>query len=194
MTEKDAVQVSTSKSLCVHIDGNLSWECHINEISKEIASGVSAIKRIRYFLSFEILLNIYNSLVKPHFDYCDGVWGNCSKKLSSKSQKLQNCAAHVLTFSNYDCNTSELFQNLKWSKLVHQRIGRKAIMMYSIVNNTGPAYLTLRFVHPCNLTCYNRRENEYKLAVPQPRTKLYKRSLLIAEVCYRTACLWRCGN
>ena len=111
MTEKDAVQVSTSKSLGVHIDGNLSWECHINEISKEIASGISAIKRIRYFLSFEILLNVYNSLVKPHFDYCDGVWGNCSKNLSSKSQKLQNRAARVLT--NYHCSTSELFQNLK---------------------------------------------------------------------------------
>ena len=46
--------VSTSKSLGVHIDGNLSWECHINEISKKIASGISAIKRIRYFLPFEI--------------------------------------------------------------------------------------------------------------------------------------------
>ena len=28
--------------------------CHINEISKKIASGISAIKRIRYFLPFEI--------------------------------------------------------------------------------------------------------------------------------------------
>ena len=36
-------QVSTSKSLGVHIDGNLSWKCHINEISKKIASGISAI-------------------------------------------------------------------------------------------------------------------------------------------------------
>ena len=124
---------------------------------------ISAIKRIRYFLSFEILLNVYNSLVKPHFDYCDGVWGNCSKNLSSKSQKLQNCTAHVLTFSNYDCNTSELFQNLKWSN--------------NIVSNTAPEYLTLRFVNPCNLTSYNLRENEYKLAISQPRTKLYKRSL-----------------
>ena len=164
MTEKDAVQVLTSKSLGVHIinfDGNLSWECHINEISKEIASGISAIKRIRYFLSFEILLNVYNSLVKPHFDYCDGVWGNCSKNLSSKSQKLQNCAAHILTFSNYDCNKSELFQNLKWSKLVQQHIDSKAVIMHSIVNNTASEYLTLHFVHPCNLTSYNLRENEY---------------------------------
>ena len=80
------------KSLGVHIDGSHSWECHINEISENIAS---ANKRIRYFLPFEILLNVYNSLVKPHFDYCDGVWGNCSKNQPSKLQKLQKA---LLTF------------------------------------------------------------------------------------------------
>ena len=30
----------------------------------------------------------------------------------------------------------------KWSKLVHQRVVSKAIMMHSIVNNTAPKYLT----------------------------------------------------
>ena len=93
-------QVSTSKSLGVHIDQSLSWECHIYEIFKKTASGISVIKRIRYFLPFEMRLNIYNFLVQPNFDYYDGVWGNCSKNLSSKLQKLQNCAAHVLTFSD----------------------------------------------------------------------------------------------
>ena len=87
-------QVSTSKSLGVDIDGNLSWECHINEISKKIAFGKSVIKRIRYFLPFEILLNVYNSLVQPHFDYCNVVWENCSKNLSST---LQNRVACVLS-------------------------------------------------------------------------------------------------
>ena len=145
-------QVPTSKSPGVYIDGNLSCECHINEISKEIASGISAIKRIRYFLPFEILLNVYNSLVQPHFDYCSVVWGNCSKNLSSKLQKLQNHVARVLTFSNHDCSTSELFENLKWSKLVHQRVVSKVIMMRSVVNNTAPEYLTSRFVRRCDLT------------------------------------------
>ena len=77
----------------------------------------------------------------------------------------------------YSIYTSELFQNLKWSKLVHQRAISKAIMMHSIVNNTAPEYLTSRFVRRCDLTSYNLRENEYKLAVPQPRTEFYKRSL-----------------
>ena len=73
----------------------------------------------------------------------------------------------------YDCSTSELFLNLKWSKLVHQRAVSKAIMMHTIVNNTAPEYLTSRFVCRCDLTSYNVRENEYKLAVPQPRTEFY---------------------
>ena len=129
-------QVSTSKSLGVHIDGNLSWECHINENSKKIASGISAIKRIRYFLPFEILLSVYNSLLQPHFDYCNVVWRNCSKDLSSKLQKLQNRVARVqMTFSSFDFSTIESFQNLKWSKLVLQRVVSKAIMMHSIINN-----------------------------------------------------------
>ena len=37
------MQVSTVKSLGVHIDENLTWECHVNELSKKIASGISAI-------------------------------------------------------------------------------------------------------------------------------------------------------
>ena len=37
-------QVSTVKSLGVHsIDENLTWECHINELSRKIASDMSAI-------------------------------------------------------------------------------------------------------------------------------------------------------
>ena len=120
---------------------NLPWESLINDISKKIASRTSAIKRIRYSLPLEILLNVNHSLIQPHFDYCNTVWGNCSENLSSNLQKLQNRAARVLTFSNYDRSTSELFQNLKWLTLVQQGVVSKAIMMHSIVNNTAPEYL-----------------------------------------------------
>ena len=114
-----------------------------------------------------------------HLDYCNVVWGNCSTNLSSKLQKLQNRAALILTFSNYDSNTGELFRNLKWSKLVHQRVVSKAIM-----------------VRRCDLTSYNLRENEYKLAVPQPRTEFNKRSLSYSgSVLWNLwNCFWRCGN
>lgn len=64
-------------------------------------------KRIGYFLPFEILLNVYNLLQwDSHtlITYYYVVWENCSKNPSSKLQKLQNYAARVLTISNYEFN------------------------------------------------------------------------------------------
>ena len=58
-------------------------------------------------------------------------------------------------------------------------------MMHRIVNNTAPEYLTSHFVCHCDLTSCNLRENEYKLAVTQPHTEFYKRSLS-----YNGSVLW----
>ena len=61
--------------------------------------------------------------------------------------------------------------------LVHQRVVSKAIMVQSIINDTAPEYQTSRFVRRFNLASYNLRENEYKLAVPQPGAEFYKGNL-----------------
>ena len=46
------------------------------------------------------IMNMYNALVMPYFNYCSPVWGNINKGLSDKLQKLQNRAARIITFSN----------------------------------------------------------------------------------------------
>ena len=122
-------QVASAKSLGVYIDQTLNWECHIENISKKIASAIGAIKRIRHLMPFNILINVYHSLVQPHFDYCNEVWGNCNKGLSDKLQKLQNRAARILMSAGYDSNLDDLFRALGWRKLCHQRLDKKSIMI-----------------------------------------------------------------
>ena len=61
-------QVSSTKSLGVHIDENLSWNTHIEGVCKKISSALGLIKRIRNFVPLHTLLNIFNGLVKPQFD------------------------------------------------------------------------------------------------------------------------------
>ena len=70
------------------------------------------------------------SLVQPHFDYCNSVWGCCGKTLTSKLQKLQNRAARKLTYSSYDANADNLIKGLGWIELVSQRTIHKAVMVY----------------------------------------------------------------
>ena len=106
-------RVSHTKSIGVYLDENLIWNEHINQISRKIAPGIGALKRIRSFVpdtTLQLTLHttlIFNSLVQPYFDYCCVVWDNCSKTLADKLQKLQNRAARILTFSSYDANADQ---------------------------------------------------------------------------------------
>ena len=158
-------QVAHTKPLGLYIDQNLHWQFHILEMSKKTPPGISAIKRIRNFVSREILLTIYNSLIQPHFDYCSKVWGSCSKGLSQKLQTLQIHAAHITTFSNYVSNTNQLFCVLNWNKLNHQRDVRNTIMMCKAVNNQTPGYLSSRSTPRLDVLNYNLRNDEYTLCL-----------------------------
>ena len=122
-------QVSQAKSLGVYVDENLSWTTHINEITKKIASGIGALKRVRPFVPLNTLMTIFNSSVQPHFNYCCEVWDSCCKTLAAKLQKLQNRAARVLTFSGYDASADPLIEILGWQKLESQRSFHKAVMV-----------------------------------------------------------------
>ena len=43
-------RVSHTSSIGVYLDENLIWNKHINQISRKIASGIGALKRIRSFV------------------------------------------------------------------------------------------------------------------------------------------------
>jgi hypothetical protein len=164
----------------VYIDENLTWNVHIDKISKKIASGIGVLKRSRPFVPFETLLCIYNALVQPHFDYCSVVWGNCNKTLSTKLQKLQNLAARILTSSPGD-----LIIRLGWKKLDVQRKLQTATTVYKSLNGLAPDYLRSKFTDRSEISSYSLRDCEGKLAVPLPRTNFLRNSFS-----YNGAMLW----
>ena len=176
-------QVSTAKSLGVTIDDNLSWGSHIEKIIKKVSSGIGAIKRIRHLVPQETLRLIYQALIHPHFNYCNTVWGNCGITLRNKLQKLQNRAARVLTFSEYDEDADYLFEILGWKHLAHQHEIEKATMVYKSLHGLAPEYLRSKF--ETRETAYNLRDSENKLCIPLPRTNYYKNSFS-----YSGATLW----
>ena len=59
--------------------------------------------------------------------------------LASKLQKLQNRAARILTYSNYDANADNLIKKLGWIKLDSQRTIHKAVMVYKSLNGLTPS-------------------------------------------------------
>ena len=57
----------------MQIDENLTWNEHIKELVKKIASGIGSLKRVRSCIPATTLNTVYNSLVQSHFDYCSEI-------------------------------------------------------------------------------------------------------------------------
>ena len=72
INDNQVSQVTTAKSLGVTIDNKLDWSSHIDKLTKKVASGIVAIKRIRHLVPQATLHLIYQALIQPHFDYKTG--------------------------------------------------------------------------------------------------------------------------
>ena len=176
-------RVASSKSLEVTFDENLSRSKHIDNISKKVSSGISALKRIRCFISEETAKKVYQGLIEPHLSYCASVWDGIGSKLREKLQKFQNRAARVITNSSYDVSSSSLLEALDWDKLYTDRMKQKAILMHKTINKRTPQYLLELFSF--NEHIYDLRDSGNKLIVPRPRTDYLKQSFS-----YSCAMLW----
>jgi len=87
--------VEHAKCLGVHIDKHLLWNQHIVELTRKIASGIAALKRMRPFVPPTTLQFIYNSLIQPQFDYCCVVWDSCNSTLAERLQKPRSKSSHI---------------------------------------------------------------------------------------------------
>ena len=135
---KKITRVAESKSLGVYIDETLSWKKHMKELSKKIASGIGALKRLMPFISKDTAVIIYKALIEPHFDYCSSVWYGISDTLSQKLQKLQNRAARVITKSTYDTSAKPLLNSLNWDDLATRRKKQLLISVFKSIHGLSP--------------------------------------------------------
>ena len=68
-------QVSSFNFLGLHINSQLTWQTHIDEISKKMYRVIGLIYKLQYILHQKILLSLYNTLILPQINYCILLWG-----------------------------------------------------------------------------------------------------------------------
>ena len=90
---------------------------------------------------------IYNSLVLPHFNYCSTIWNDNNKSHIDKLWKLQKRAARVIT---------------KWRPIKNLMDERDLTMMFKVLKNIAPNYLTIMF-RKCDNSNYSLRSNNSKI-------------------------------
>ncbi|CAL4144109.1 unnamed protein product [Meganyctiphanes norvegica] len=106
-------EVTETKFLGVILDNKLSWNAHINYISKKISKSVSILKMLKFTFPSNILKSLYHSLIYPYYTYCNLVWGCASNIHLETLVKLQKKAVRIICKAGYYDHTESLFNNLK---------------------------------------------------------------------------------
>jgi hypothetical protein len=96
--ESNIKRVFEKKSLGMILDEQLKWDKNNDVQCKIISSKIALLKkRARSFVPRETLIEMYNALVWPHFNYCSTIWNDGSCSIIDKLFKLQKRAARVIT-------------------------------------------------------------------------------------------------
>ena len=77
-----------------------------------------------------------NSANQAAVMYCCSVWDGLTQTF--KLQKLQNCAARVITKSRYDGSAGPLLDMLGWGSALISPIKQKAVVKFKTLNNQMP--------------------------------------------------------
>ena len=145
-------------------------------MAKNISRAIHGLKQVWPFVHFHTLITINNALILPLFNYWDVLWDHIGKGLTEHIQKLQNRAARIIMQSSYDIRSRDILQQLKWEPLDISRTKHKAIMMFKILNDMAPKYLSSQFAKTCERNPYHLRGDNSKLTLPFPKTEYLKKS------------------
>ena len=138
------------------MNDTLTWDNQIKHISSKVSKALRMLYSARKLTD---LKTFYYSLVQPYFDYCDVVWGGCSKIRAVKLQKLQNRAARIITWADYSIRSSDgcktnflkrLFSYrgaMAWKKIKH--VGWKILLALTcdILRYNFLSYFYLIFIY-----------------------------------------------
>ena len=180
------VNITTcDKVLGIHVDNNLTWNNHLNFLSKKLSSFMWLLSKIRTYLSTEHRVLFYNAYIKPHIDYCSLIWSNTSNTNINKITKLQRRACKLILGNEYN-GICEAFERLKFLSFDQSVFLSKAKIMYKIRNNLAPSYLTemfyMRDTNLDNTTSNLRSAANKNFILPQAKCNLFKGSLSFSGV------------
>ena len=175
------------KILGVYIDNKLTYKQHIAHVKKSINLKLMALRRVRRFLTEDILVKMYQMFIIPYFDYCSLLFLGIGKSERKKLEKLNHHCIKSLFKLSKTTNYDVCLCKVQVSTLEETRCNRAAIMIFNMFNNRVPNYIKDMF--PLRTGVYNLRMNGKKIEHVRPRTHILANSfkclsIKIWEKCY----------
>ena len=161
---KDSLQF-----LGVIIDEHLSWKNHITHISAKLSRSIGILSRLKYILPFNVLKMLYNSIIVPHLNYCNVIWGHTFKSYLEKLYLLQKRAIRIITKSDYRLPAGPLFVKLGVLPVYELIKFHTLLFMFKLQNENFPSIPSIKFILNSDIHSYSTRQRN-NLRLPRNRT------------------------
>ena len=170
-------EVSYHKVLGVIVDNNLSWQEHVNFISKRTAKKLYQLSKIKHLLSQEGRILFFNGHLQPGLDYCSTLWDSASENTLKPLVRLHKRAIKTILLTKSTL-TRDDYSTLNILPLKQRFLFNKGTLMHRVLSGEAPPSLINNFR-------VNDTRNTNKVATPTPRLDLFKSSLA-----YSGSILW----
>ena len=162
----DIEVVEFHKYLGITLDSRLTWQDHINNVSKNMRQGNAAIKRLKYVLPFPTLKIVYHSLIESVISYGIESWGTSENSYINKLQKIQNTIVKTILSNKLNRKYKSLDEKYKCAQI----LTISNLFKHKKIKNSY-------FQHTFNdrNTPYNLRNNTHTLT-PITQNKYHSRS------------------
>ena len=164
------------KYLGMYIDKYLSWDFHIQQLSKKLSRANGVLSKLRHNTPIETCIQVYYAIFYSHLIYGCSIWGLTTEENLNKIEILQKKCLRIMSFSDFNSHTNPLFIELKLLKVRDIIKLHQLKLVYDFVNKTIPTDLQNLFalsknIHTTNLQLNSARKS--LLHIPSIKTFTY---------------------
>ena len=152
--------VPTYKYLGITLDSTLTFNYYTKTVCNVVAYKTNLLAKIRKYLTEDVALKVYKSMILPYFDYGDIIYNTASQELRDKLQRLQNRCLKICKRVNTRFNTKDLHSITNMPMLHVRREARQ-----------------IKHHHVDKRNIRTRAHDAPLFMVKVPRVEAYKRSI-----------------
>ena len=162
------------KYLGLFLDKNMSWDFHINQLSKKLSRANGILAKIRHFLPTKIIISVYYSIFYSHIIYGCSVWSLTTKLNIDIITVLQKKCIRIINFAPFNSHTNELFDKNQLLKLEDIIKCEQLKLVFDFKNKKLPNDLQNLFQLNSDIHTHTTRNVKKEgLHVPQINTNTY---------------------
>ena len=149
------------KLLGIHIDNDINFKFHVDEICNKAGSKLSALSRVCHYFPFQKRRILMKTFIESQFSYCPLVWMFHGRTINMIINRLQERALRIV-YQDYVSSFETLLERDN-SCTIHQRnIQTLAIEMFKTKAGEGPAFMKDIFVEKRDTAYSLRNTNDFE--------------------------------